>query len=343
MSTAAVRRRAPPPDAGVGARVGPSGPSGLLRALRTLLAGLLLAGLLATGLVVVGPLLAGPASRPATAAGLAHPGAFVAVDVFGLLTLAALARSRARDVVGAHVVVAYVLAPLLYHQAGATAAALAPRDHAAHLAALDRWLCGGVDPVAALGAWAAPAVTEALQWSYNAFWVMPLVLLLPLLRRGDAVAAAAATLALTSAVATTWLGFFVVPATGPGWHAVVEGSAAGPAIEPVLHRVTSDVTGTFATPWLRDLMAAADRTPFTSFPSGHVAATVVGAAIAFRVSRRVGWTFLPFAAAAVVSTVALRYHYLVDAIAGAACGVLCLPIAGIAGRGVARGRGGARR
>jgi membrane-associated phospholipid phosphatase len=60
-----------------------------------------------------------------------------------------------------------------------------------------------------------------------------------------------------------------------------------------------------------------------AFPSSHVAVAFAILLSARRYERRVFWILLPFVLGLAVSTIYCRYHYAVDAIAGALLGCLC--------------------
>jgi len=53
-----------------------------------------------------------------------------------------------------------------------------------------------------------------------------------------------------------------------------------------------------------------------AFPSGHTAVTLVVLYLAYRFKKTLFWIFLPIVLSLVVATVYLRYHYVVDVIAG---------------------------
>ena len=64
----------------------------------------------------------------------------------------------------------------------------------------------------------------------------------------------------------------------------------------------------------------AGRSAIRLFPSGHVAVVVVGCYLARKISAPVFYVFVAFAALITFSTVYLRYHYVIDVIAGHAAG-----------------------
>src|SRR5207245_8291738 len=63
-----------------------------------------------------------------------------------------------------------------------------------------------------------------------------------------------------------------------------------------------------------------------AFPSGHTAIAIVVLAMAARYQRRLLYPLLGMTVSLVVSTVYLRYHYVIDVIAGLLLAGLCLGV-----------------
>jgi membrane-associated phospholipid phosphatase len=61
--------------------------------------------------------------------------------------------------------------------------------------------------------------------------------------------------------------------------------------------------------------------PGAAFPSSHVAIALITLMYAYRLHRTVFWVFLPFIIGLIFSTVYGFYHYVIDAVAGAAIAV----------------------
>ena len=59
-----------------------------------------------------------------------------------------------------------------------------------------------------------------------------------------------------------------------------------------------------------------------AFPSGHTAVTLVVLCLAYRFQKTLFWFFLPFVLALIAATVYLRYHYVIDVVAGIVLSVL---------------------
>ena len=76
-----------------------------------------------------------------------------------------------------------------------------------------------------------------------------------------------------------------------------------------------------------DIAHDAGERPVAAFPSSHVGLTVVVMLIALQYRlRRLFWILFPFAILLFFSTVYIRAHYAIDAIAGLVSGVLCYAV-----------------
>jgi membrane-associated phospholipid phosphatase len=72
--------------------------------------------------------------------------------------------------------------------------------------------------------------------------------------------------------------------------------------------------------------------PRDAFPSGHTLVTLLSMAWAWRYRLRVRWPVTVLGVLLVLSTVYLRYHYVVDVLTGSVLAVLCLAFAPAAHR-----------
>lgn len=110
----------------------------------------------------------------------------------------------------------------------------------------------------------------------------------------------------TFLIATTflisYLGYLVLPARGPRFMPYA-------TQHPVLH-------GLWAFNFLQRLLDSLEGAQFDCFPSGHVAVVIVGCYLARQISTPVFRVFSVFAALIAFSTIYLRYHYVIDVIAG---------------------------
>lgn len=187
----------------------------------------------------------------------------------------------------------------------------------AWLISADRWLCG-TDPTVWLQPFAFPALTEVLQIAYASFYAIPIVVGAELYaRRSDAL--------YRQWVFVCGLGFFLSYA----------GYLALPAIGPrfTLHDITAldrELPGLWLTSALRAAInegglvpggvtnaIAAAGTARDAFPSGHAMMTLVAMWWSWRHRLRLRRALSVIGVLLILATVYLRYHYVVDVLAGA--------------------------
>ena len=224
----------------------------------------------------------------------------------------------------ARVVFALLVIRGVFTQVGFVVRASGRPDHAAEVAEVDRWLFGGNDPLEALEGIAHPLVSELMQWAYVAYLVLPPAVILVLATRGARPVAERSIWSMLCIIYMTYVGYYLCPTSGPNIHSNI--GAPGPCeIEPLpLYTFQSDLPGVWLKRDLEELVFVGELTKWDCMPSGHVAIAIAVAVFGFRIGRVWGWALLPICSAIVVSTVYLRYHYVVDAVAGAAVAWLCL-------------------
>jgi hypothetical protein len=185
------------------------------------------------------------------------------------------------------------------------------------LYALDVALFGG-EPALWMQRWATALATQWFAFWYFAYFFVLAAYALPLLL-GDAPPRLASELCLVIALTfcTSHLCYFVVPGWGPHRFLADRFAAPLPA-----GRWTAAVGATVSAGGaLKDI-----------FPSLHVAAPTVLALFAFRHRRRssifrLAWPATAFAALnGTVATMFLRWHYVIDVVAGLALAVAVAPV-----------------
>jgi membrane-associated phospholipid phosphatase len=191
---------------------------------------------------------------------------------------------------------------------------LNPVDYDAWLIAADHFLFG-VDPTRWLAQYATPIVTEILQLCYNSYYILLLLPVLELYQRANRAQFFTAGFLLIYGFYLSYVGYILFPAVGPRF---------------TLHEFAMmdiDLPGVWLTTALRDFVNTGESIPkhvlnavdFAQrdvFPSGHTQVTLVALYIAFADRIRARWVMLLVGSLLIVSTVYLRYHYVVDVIAG---------------------------
>jgi hypothetical protein len=182
-------------------------------------------------------------------------------------------------------------------------------DRDAGLAALDRALFGGINPVAALQHIVWPPLSEWLAFSYCFFIVLyPLcfgAVFASSSRRGFRELAFAVTLAL----AVGNICYTLVPAQGPRYAE---------------HFPTQVVLSAMRD--IQEQLMDRARIPRDCFPSLHTAVSLIMGWALYRHARRVFWWVSPVIASIPLACVYFRYHYVADVLAGAALAVAIMAV-----------------
>lgn len=195
---------------------------------------------------------------------------------------------------------------LLYAYGVAGAVAPLVRDLDPELAAIDRWMFFGRDPVHLAERIIHPLLSEWLAGSYVFY-----ALVYPLVLGGVYVAASARAFqetcfALCLTLAAGYVFYNLVPARGPLFT------------ETFAVRLDLYYTGV-----VKEQLMDATRIPRDCFPSLHTGASLALLVAALRHVRRLGLAILPMVASIPLACVYLRYHYAIDVVAGVAlCAVV---------------------
>ncbi|MCX7984572.1 MAG: phosphatase PAP2 family protein [Bacteroidetes bacterium] len=191
-----------------------------------------------------------------------------------------------------------------------------PIDYDQLFIAIDRWFFG-VDPTVWLSQFAHPILTEILQWAYFSYYFLFIILGYELFRKYDMSTFDRAAFFIVYGFYLSYLGYFLLPAVGPRF---------------TLHNfyaINEELPGLWLTPFMREFINAGESISFSMpnaidyvqrdvFPSGHTQLTLVIVYLShqYKISSRWGITLI--AILLIISTVYLRYHYVIDLIGGAA-------------------------
>ncbi len=182
------------------------------------------------------------------------------------------------------------------------------------LIAADRWLFG-TDPTVWLARYSSPLITEILQISYASYYFIMIAVAWELIARHENEKFSFALFALVYGFFLSYLGYLLFPAAGPRF---------------TLHHfenLGTDLPGVWCTDWIRSILDAGESIPTGAadairyaqrdvFPSGHTQMTLIACTLAYRYrcsSRRI---ITVFGTLLIISTVYLRYHYVIDVIGG---------------------------
>jgi len=253
--------------------------------------------------LVVATLVSRPPDPPGLSLVVRYGGLAV---VLTLLWWVDRGQSRLLDVL--HGFYPLIFIPILFDSLADLLPHVSPVERDAILIRLDYALLG-VHPTIWLERYTHPVLTELLTWAYTAYYFLPVLLAAALYRQKKAGAFDRAVFGLVLCYYLSYVGYFLVPAVGPRFT--------------LAHLQTVDLSGVFAADAIRETLDALERFKQDAFPSGHTAIVLLVLVYAWRPLRGLFWFFLPIVMALIVSTVYLRYHYVVDVLAGMLLVAVC--------------------
>jgi membrane-associated phospholipid phosphatase len=184
----------------------------------------------------------------------------------------------------------------------------------------------GVHPTVWLERFIRPWLTTALQFAYISYYPMAVVLGVVLLARDKYRDFDEAVFGIALCFFLSYIGYIAVPAIGPRFTLAdiqTRGLDAGPLVLSIQHALNT-----------------LENTKTDAFPSGHTAVALMTLYYAWRAGEKVlAGILLPVVSALIVSTVYLRYHYVIDILAGIALTGLTIWIAPGANRLFSRAAG----
>lgn len=181
----------------------------------------------------------------------------------------------------------------------------------------------GTNPTQWLSKLSFPAFTEYLQLSYMLYFFMPLLHGTEIHYRGKEGQFDEFSRMITFSFYMSYLLYFIMPAIGPRF---------------TLHdfsQMNTDLPGLWLTNFFREFINTGGSIPHYAIhpdilvnrdcmPSGHTWLTMVNMIMAFRYRSKFKWFFLVFGSSLIFSTIYLRYHYVVDVLAGVTCVILAI-------------------
>jgi membrane-associated phospholipid phosphatase len=198
------------------------------------------------------------------------------------------------------------------------------RDYDSLLISLDRWIFR-VNPTQWMARFSSPVLTELLQIAYSLFYVLFIAVGLEFYRQKDYSRYNYFRFTIVYGFFISYLAYFAFPAVGPRF---------------TLHdfsRIDAELPGLFLAKPLRWFvnyfesirpgmansvaMANAQR---DVFPSGHTMLTLVTIVFAYQYRLKIRHFVLWVGILLIIATVYMRYHYVVDLLAGAMLALPCL-------------------
>ena len=213
-----------------------------------------------------------------------------------------------------HAFLPVLIVPVLFDSIGDIIPWVRPRYFDDLLISIDYRLFGGHHPTVLLERFIHPLLTTVLQFAYISYYPMATALGVVLYMKKNETAFDEAIFGIILCFYLSYLGYLLIPAVGPRFtlaHLQTRDLAAGPLVVAI-----------------QDTLNALENTKTDAFPSGHTAVALMTLYYAWKFRERIlVFLLVPAVAGLIVSTVYLRYHYVIDVIAGIALTALTVYLA----------------
>ncbi len=171
----------------------------------------------------------------------------------------------------------------------------------------------GVHPTVWIERWIVPWLTDVMSFCYVSYYFLPVILVVTLYFKKQTDVLHLSIFVLTFGYYLSFIGYILFPAVGPRYA--------------FAHLQSIPLEGSFLTDWVRDGLNAIEHNQRDCMPSGHTQIALMVLFLAHRYKRIFFYLFLPLVSGLILSTIYLRYHYVIDLIVGALFAVGCMILA----------------
>jgi membrane-associated phospholipid phosphatase len=171
------------------------------------------------------------------------------------------------------------------------------------------FLLFGVNPTVWMERWIVPWLTGVLSIDYISYFFLPARLVHTLYLKNPRRDFDLAVFVLLLVWYLSFLGNILFPAIGPRFT--------------LAHLQSVPLKGNFIADFVSHLLNLLENNQRDCMPSGHTAIGLIVLFLSYRYARLLFYLFCPIVAALILSTVYLRYHYVIDLFAGAALAAGC--------------------
>jgi len=181
---------------------------------------------------------------------------------------------------------------------------------------IDSWLIKidffifGVHPTIWLEKWITPWLTDVMSLAYLSDYFLPVILIIVIYLRHRTGEFDESVFILLFGYYLSFIGYILFPAIGPR--------------HTLAHLYSVPLEGSFITDFVRDGLNTLEHNKRDCMPSGHTQIVLIVLYLANRFEKRIFYLFLPIVCFLILSTVYLRYHYVIDLFAGALFAIGCM-------------------
>ncbi len=168
----------------------------------------------------------------------------------------------------------------------------------------------GVHPTIWMQQWIVPWFTDLMSLAYVSYYFIPVIFVLVLYLKNRGTGLFESVFILTFGYYISFIGYILFPAVGPRY-----------AMD---HLYSVPLEGSLVTDLVRDVLNYIEHNKRDCMPSGHTQIVLMILFLAHRYERLLFYIFLPIICALILSTVYLRYHYVIDLFAGVGLAIGCM-------------------
>lgn len=195
----------------------------------------------------------------------------------------------------------FISVVLIFDSLGYVVHPVNPRDIDPLLLRID-YMLTGTYPTVSLQKIINPFLTEIMQLAYTSYYFIPVILGISLKIKKKEADFEKALFLVLFCFYLSYTGYILFPALGPRFY--------------IGHLHTVELKGLFLVEPIHELLNKLEGIKRDAFPSGHTAIALLCLIISFKSERKLFWYLLPVVVMLMFSTVYLRYHYVIDVIAG---------------------------
>jgi membrane-associated phospholipid phosphatase len=168
----------------------------------------------------------------------------------------------------------------------------------------------GVHPTVWMERWIVPWFTDVMSLAYISYYFIPVTLVAALYLKDRTEGLKMSLFVLALGYYVSYLGYILFPAIGPRYT--------------LTHLQSVPLEGSFITDFVRDVLNALEHNKRDCMPSGHTQLALTVLYLAHRYEKHLFYLLIPVISGLVLSTVYLRYHYVVDLAAGITLAIGCM-------------------
>jgi len=211
------------------------------------------------------------------------------------------------------VIATVITVTFIFNSLGSLIAGIHATTFDARLIAVDHAIFG-VHPTVWLERFINPLLTGLLQFAYISYYFIPISLGVVLIARGRFWEFEEVLFGILLCFYLSYVGYLLVPAIGPRFT--------------LSHLQTGDLQVSPFIEKIQDALNGLEKNKTDAFPSGHTAVSLMCLYYAWKErEKKLFAVFIPVVSGLIISTVYLRYHYVIDVIAGIALTGLTIKLA----------------